>query len=362
MIRFHCDCGRLLQAKEEYVGRRSKCPDCGLEQLVPAVSEVVDSSALSADERTRWADGQEGEAGADALAGTRPTRTSGKAVASLFLGIASLVLVILAGIPAIILGIMGLREVSQGRGRVRGKGLALTGMILGVIGSALTVVLAVAGVGLMLRDATVKVREAANRTMCSNNLKQIAIAMHNYHDVHGRLPPAVVRDKAGKPLYSWRVLVLPYLEADDLYKQFHLDEPWDSPHNRSLLSQMPRVFRDPSSTDPDPGATVYQVFVGPKTGFESPQGETLLSFTDGTSNTVLVVEAATAVPWTQPVDLPYDPKGPLPELGGHHTVAGQQGFNVAMADGSVHYISDSIDETLLRAMITRNGGENVTPP
>src|SRR5207245_2847332 len=132
MIQFHCDCGRLLQAKEEYVGRRSKCPDCGLEQLVPAVGEAVDSSSSLPDKRSgrQW---QEDETAVGAAAGAPSIRTSGKAVASLILGIASLVLVILAGIPAIILGIMGLREVSQGRGRVRGKGLALTGMILGVI-------------------------------------------------------------------------------------------------------------------------------------------------------------------------------------------------------------------------------------
>src|SRR5262249_21734482 len=83
-----------------------------------------------------------------------------------------------------------------------------------------------------LITAVAQVRVATRRMQSTNNLKQIALAMHSYHDTMGRFPPAIVRDKEGKPLYSWRVLLLPYLEQQNLYNQFKLDEPWDSEHNR----------------------------------------------------------------------------------------------------------------------------------
>src|SRR5438309_4181754 len=103
-----------------------------------------------------------------------------------------------------------------------------------------------------------------------NNLKQIVLAMHQYHEQYGRLPPAVVRTSAGQPLYSWRVLLLPYLEEEKLYAEFHLHEPWDSPHNTSLLRRMPKVYAPPSgvATGAPPTSTFYQVFIGEGTPFE----------------------------------------------------------------------------------------------
>ena len=89
--------------------------------------------------------------------------------------------------------------------------------------------------------------ENAARSQCINNLKQIGLAMHNYHAMHKTFPPAYTVDKAGKPLLSWRVLILPYLEQDALYKEFHLDEPWDSEHNRALIDRMPATYRCPDA-------------------------------------------------------------------------------------------------------------------
>src|SRR5437868_5576967 len=98
--------------------------------------------------------------------------------------------------------------------------------------------------------------------------------MHNYEIAHGRLPPAVVYGKNGQPLYSWRVLLLPYIDADNLYAQFHLDEPWDSPHNRQFVEQMPPTFALPGSKagKVPPGYTCCHVFVGKGTAFEKPEG------------------------------------------------------------------------------------------
>src|SRR5207302_9126297 len=133
------------------------------------------------------------------------------------------------------------------------------------------------------------------------NLKQIGVAMHRRMDVHKVLPgPAIYRDKLAPPLLSWRVALLPYLEQQDLYKQFRLDEPWDSEHNKKLLGKMPDVYRSPGAKAPT--TTHYQVFVGQGTIFEGPGGIGFAQILDGTSNTLMVVEAAAAVPWTKPED------------------------------------------------------------
>jgi prepilin-type processing-associated H-X9-DG protein len=203
-----------------------------------------------------------------------------------------------------------------------------------------------------LVDGIQKVRESANRASSTNNLKQLALAMHNYLDTYGHFPPQAIYSKDGKPLLSWRVLVLPYLEQDNLYRQFKLDEAWDGPHNQRLLAQMPKVFADPAVASKEP-ATVYQAFVGPGAFFEDKKGLPISEFTDGTSNTLMIVEAAKPVPWTKPQDLPYDPNQPLSKLGSHRP----GGFNTAFCDGSVHFLKQNIKESLLRALITRNGGE-----
>lgn len=213
-----------------------------------------------------------------------------------------------------------------------------------------------AGVVGALVEGVQKMRRSANRMLSANNLKQIALAMHNYHDTYGHFPPQAVYSKDGKPLLSWRVLLLPYLEQDNLYRQFKLDEAWDSPHNQKLLAAMPKVFADPAVDVKQP-ETVYQGFAGPQAFFEGEKGLGIAEFTDGTSNTLMVVEAANPVPWTKPEDVPYLPNGPLPKLGGHRP----GGFSAAFCDGSVRFLRQNIKESVLRALITRNAGELVDP-
>lgn len=203
-------------------------------------------------------------------------------------------------------------------------------------------------------------REAARRSQCTNNLKQIALAMHNYHSAHNSFPAAFSASKDGKPLLSWRVHILPYLEANALYEKFHLDEPWDSDHNKALISQIPRTYVCPSGgrSLPAEGKTGYLTFRGAATLFPGAQGIKLQDVTDGTSNTILVVDAgdAAAVPWTKPADWEFPPALKTQGLFGHHP----NGTNFAFADGSVRLLKDTIALKVLQALITRNGGEVVS--
>jgi Protein of unknown function (DUF1559) len=161
----------------------------------------------------------------------------------------------------------------------------------------------------------------------------------------------------GKPLYSWRVLLLPYIDQQGLYDEFKLDEPWDSPHNIRLLERMPSTYAPPrykQSLVP-PHHTVCHVFVGKGTPFEGREDLSLDDFPDGTSSTLLVIEAGEPVPWTKPQELEYDPDGPLPELRGLF----KDIIRVCMADGSVRYVRRDVSEATLRAAITRNGGDKL---
>jgi hypothetical protein len=180
--------------------------------------------------------------------------------------------------------------------------------------------------------------------------------MLNYQQGHGRLPSAVVYGEDGTSLYSWRVLLLPYIEQDGLYKEFHLDESWDSPHNIQLLPKMPRIYAPPGRKAKTVPAyhTVCHVFVGKGAAFEGREGLNLAAdFPDGTSNTVLVVEAGEPVPWSKPDDLRYDPDGPLPPL----RCLFRDGFRAGFVDGSRHWLPKTASEATLRALITRNGGD-----
>src|SRR5262249_25160506 len=151
-----------------------------------------------------------------------------------------------------------------------------------------------------------------------------------------------------------RVFILPYIEQDGLYKQFRLEEAWDSPHNIQLLPNMPSTYAAPGRKAKMVPAyyTVCHVFVGKGAAFEGREGLSLAAdFPDGTSNTLLVVEAGEPVPWSKPDELPYDPDGPLPQL----RCLFRDGFRAGFADGSVDWFPKGTDEAILRALITRNG-------
>lgn len=207
----------------------------------------------------------------------------------------------------------------------------------------------------LLVPAVQKVREAAARSQDQNNLKQMGLAMHNYHDVNKRFPAAAICGKDGTPLLSWRVAILPYIEQDNLYRQFKLDEPWDSDHNKKLIPLMPQLYVVPASPL-KPGETHYRVFVGGGALFDLNKGARFADILDGTSNTIMIVETAESVVWTKPADIPYDAQKPLPKLGGFYA---NGMFNVGLADGSVRALRGDLPEATLRALITRGGGEPV---
>lgn len=186
-----------------------------------------------------------------------------------------------------------------------------------------------------------------------NNLRQIALALHAHVATHGRFPAAAIHGKDGTPLLSWRVAILPYIEQDDLYRQFKLDEPWDSPHNKKLLNRMPSLYAVPGKEKSQ--LTHYQVFTGPGALFDGKEGVKPADIRDGIPTTILAVEAKEGVPWTKPADLVHDAKKPLPALGG----LAEGGFHLLWADGTVRFISARFDEAMLRAAITRAGGEKV---
>ncbi len=188
-----------------------------------------------------------------------------------------------------------------------------------------------------------------------DNLKQIALAFHNYADVNNGQLPRDLTDKDGKVLLSWRVQMLPYVDQGDLYKKFKLDEPWDGKTNRELVEKMPDVFSSPRVVVKKKGFTVYQGFAGAGALFEP--GKKLrfpASILDGTANTIMAVESSMAVPWTKPADLPFDEKKDLPNFGkayGAKPLA-------ALCDGSVRTLNlKKIKPETLKAAITIAGGE-----
>lgn len=191
----------------------------------------------------------------------------------------------------------------------------------------------------------------AQRARSMNNLKQILLAFHNYHDVNGNMPHDIT-DKDDKVILSWRVAILPYLDQDQLYKQFKLDEPWDSEHNSKLLARMPSTYRIDIQPK-DATKTYYQVFAGPGAMFEPGKKIKLQDIQDGTSNTIAAVEAGPPVEWSKPADIPYDPKNPLTKLEGPFANV----MHTAHGDGSARAYPRDVPEKTLRLLIERNDGQ-----
>jgi hypothetical protein len=206
----------------------------------------------------------------------------------------------------------------------------------------------------------------------ADHLKSVGMAFHQYHDHFGHFPPAASTDADGRPLLSWRVHLLPFLDAHDLYKQFHLDEPWDSQHNKKLVDQMPAVYQTGNAGAG--GKTSLLVFTGDHAVFGGaearrgplqpfpkikaparrdeektdqplvhplPGGPRLRDITDGTANTLLAVSAGSdkLVPWTKPEDLPFQPANPLAALG----AIPEDGFVAVFFDGRVERLPKDID-------------------
>lgn len=207
-------------------------------------------------------------------------------------------------------------------------------------------------IGLAL-PAVQSARAAARRTQSMNNMKQLGLAMHNYHAVYKKFPAAVMTAMDGKTKYSWRVALLPFLEQKNLYDSYNFEEPWDSPDNLKVLNAMPITYRHPNEPE---GTTTssYYALIGEQTAWgDGDTGIGLRDIVDGSSNTALFFDAKRKIPWTKPDDIKYSADDDIPTLGGYEAA----GFMAALADGSVRFFSKDVDEKTLRAVITRNGKE-----
>lgn len=285
-------------------------------------------------------------AGSHPMAG--PTRVSRLAVASLVFGLLACPFSILSGIPGLVCGIMGLNRIARSERphaspRLSGQGMAIAGVVL----SGLSMLILPVMVGLML-PAVQAAREAARRTMCANNLVQMGLGMLR-HESAARLVPAAITDAQGTPLLSWRVAILPYLDEQALYEEFHLDEPWDSEHNRALIPRMPAVYACPSAPTAE-GTTLYLLLDGPGAGCEKTRqrldgrirGVRLDDLArDGSAGTIMIVEvpSSAALEWTRPADLTVSP-GEAARLGDGPGGSGHAGGirHAVYADGHVEHL------------------------
>ncbi len=200
----------------------------------------------------------------------------------------------------------------------------------------------------------------AQRDECAHSLWHLGVTLTLLDDAAGSDPKLWVddiRDPSGKPLLSWRVKVLPYLEEETLYRQFNLSETWDSEHNKALVSKMPKVFRGMNRDDEQQSSTTFQRITGSKTLF--PQAMQAVfdgkKIPDGPESTILLIEGAKAIPWTQPGDLSFDGEK-TPAISHAH----QDGVLAVFVDGTVRTIPPATDDKTLRALITPKGGEKVS--
>ena len=289
-------------------------------------------------------------------AGGQAPRTSNLAISSMVLGMLSLFCNFFTGVIGFILGVIALVKISGSDGKLKGSGFAIAGIICSFLFSII-------GGGIMLGmmlPAVQQVREAARKTVSLNNLRQLGLATLNYESAHMEFP-AISGDEKGQGAgLSWRVHILPFLEHSDLYSQFHLDEPWDSPHNKSLLEQMPAVYESPIVGPLGQGLTVYQRPVG-NGAFDDGDGSAMTfgDISDGSSNTILMVEtnSSEAVPWTKPADYDFDPSNPIQGLGENYP---QQKFAAAMCDCATHmFDAGPAEQQNVKAMFTKDAGDSV---
>lgn len=212
---------------------------------------------------------------------------------------------------------------------------------------------------------TVQTTTKRKRSPCHNNVLQLGIALFNYDTSYGSLPPAFLADDDGKPMHSWRVLVLPFLDQNDLYKQYNFDEPWDGPNNRKLETKMPALFACPDDSARKNLRTSYVVVVGQQTPFQGRHSRSVTRIPDGSSNTILVAEMAdSGIHWMEPRDLEFEKMsyeiGVRSSLGirSSHGRASSKGARTIFCDGSSRYLSQ-IKPDIVKALLTADGGEMI---
>jgi prepilin-type processing-associated H-X9-DG protein len=225
----------------------------------------------------------------------------------------------------------------------------------------LLTVLGIIGIGLAIMLPAVRTpREAARRNDCRSNLQQIALALRLYAEAHGALPPAYTTDADGKPLHSWRTLILPFLEEQQLYHSIDLTKPWDDPANAAAFNSIVSVYQCPSAPWEIDNRTTYQAVVTPSSCFRATEPRSLSDIADDASQTLMVIEVDEehATPWMSPVDA--DEKIVLGLGGPTSRTAHPGGVQAAFVDGSVQFLVDGIPAMVRRALISMAGNDNVT--
>jgi len=324
-ITLQCGCGKTLKVDEKYCGKTVKCPACGVGVLVQEASDT----GVQADAPTKPSVAiDDGAAPKRRKPLERPAAKGSSKV--LYIGLGCAV-------------------------------AALFGCLIGGSGAGWFVYSSVKETERKrIADEEKQRKEQRRRDEQAdsvNNLKQIVLALHNYESAHRRFPAAGMPaqfNPNGPPILSWRVHLLPYLEHEQLFVQIRLNEPWDSAHNRQFWSKMPSIYQLPGK--PNDGKTYYQVFRGNESVFPDKGSIRITDITDGTSNTLAIVEAAESVNWMQPTDIPFQLNQPklLDRVGNHW---GDDTFAAAFCDGTVRNLRRTMQPRILEALITRAGGE-----
>lgn len=219
----------------------------------------------------------------------------------------------------------------------------------------------------LLMSSTFTIRDGpSGSAYCSNNMRQIMIALYNYHDAHGRLPPAYVADEStGQPMHSWRVLILPYMEEYAIYDQYDFDEPWNGPNNSKLAAQTPYCFSCPLH-ETDDGQTTYKIISDAGAAFDGTNSRTFSDFGDGVSNSIVLVEdTENPINWMQPDDVDIDAAIKiLNEDSKFHHIKEETfrriifGSHIGIANGAISSVlpGEIKPEVLRRLMLISNGG------
>ena len=208
--------------------------------------------------------------------------------------------------------------------------------------------------------------ESVRRISCGNNLKQIVLALHDYHDVYGSLPPTYIADKNGRPMHSWRVLILPFIEQKPLYAKYRFDEPWDGPNNSKLAATIMKAYSCPAEHSQKGSAasleTDYVAIVGDHTAWQGEKALDFTAFQDGTSKVLMVVEVHNSgIHWMEPRDLHVSQMAPTvnPKHGQGISSAHPGGAQVGLADGAIRFLPDETPQDVLRSHI--NIGDGTIP-
>jgi hypothetical protein len=390
-IRISCECGKELHAPDEFAGRLTRCPVCKREVTLSAASTAVQSATAASSAPLPPPIPTAVQSVAPAVpAAASPTsppkqgKTAWQAVVSLLLGFLGVCLPLLASLPAILPGVLAFGAIKRGGGQIGGKGMAITGLVLGIATTLLCAplycFLGYFGYSLLVagRDAPKHTESSNNlvvagtesnnnlvvdgdaaqlRIKSRNNLERIGIAMHDYHQAVGTFPTEE-RRPGGKFRVSWRVRLLPYLREPGVMA-YDENEEWDSPKNKRLLASMPKVFLDPrfqSKDDQSKGLTYYRGFAGQGNILGSPNGVGIEGVAGGNSNTLLVVEAGEPIPWTKPEDPTFNENGPF---GGPKR---ESPFLILYADGHISSIPTSFDPKTLHMMIDYRNTTAFTAP